>query len=109
MYIPKTIMFGDILNYKRHMALNIGQYCQVHEKDTPRNGQAARKKATICLGPSGNTQGLFKFMSLQSTKKITRSRWDSIPIPDTVISRVNDLAKGEPEHFICIDHKVRII
>ena len=96
MYIPKTIMSGDILNYKRHMALNIGQYCQVHEKDTPRNGQAARKKAIICLVPSGNTQGGLNFMSIHSEKNITRRSWDAIPMPETVISRVNELAKGEP-------------
>ena len=37
MYIPKTIVSGETLHYKRHLALNIGQYCQVHEYDTPRN------------------------------------------------------------------------
>ena len=30
-------------------------------------------------------------------------------MPDTVISRVNELAKGEPYNFIFIDRKCRII
>ena len=32
-----------------------------------------------------------------------------IPIPETFIPRVNELAKGEPEHFIFIDWKDFII
>ena len=27
---PKTIMSGEILYYKKHLSLQIGQYCQVH-------------------------------------------------------------------------------
>jgi hypothetical protein len=34
---PKTIMTGETLNYKKHLRLQIGQYCQVHEDDQPRN------------------------------------------------------------------------
>ena len=28
---PKTIMSGEILDYKKHLSLQILQYCQVHE------------------------------------------------------------------------------
>jgi hypothetical protein len=31
---PKTIMSGETLNYKKHLSLQVGQYCQVHEEDT---------------------------------------------------------------------------
>ena len=48
-------------------------------------------------------------MSLHLENKIARRNWDAIPMPDTVIARVNDLAKGEPEHFIFTDRKCRII
>jgi hypothetical protein len=27
---PKTIMSGETLNYKKHLSLQVGQYCQVH-------------------------------------------------------------------------------
>ena len=76
-------MFGKSLDYKKHPSLQFGQYCQVHEEDTPRNSQAPRTKGAICMGPSGNMQGGFKFMSLNSAKKITRRNWDVIPMPDT--------------------------
>jgi hypothetical protein len=51
---PKAIMSGETLDYKKHLSLKIGQYCQVHEKDHPRNSQLARTKGSISLEPSGN-------------------------------------------------------
>ncbi len=39
-------------------------------------------------------------MSLKSGKKITRRSWDEIPMPDTVIDRVNLLGKQEPEQLV---------
>ena len=76
MYIPKIIMSGGNLHYKRHLAFKIGQYCQVHKEYTPRNSQASREKATIFLDQSGNTQCGFKFMSFHFAKNITRRVWD---------------------------------
>ena len=36
---PMTITSGETLDYKKHLRLQIGQYCQVHEEDAPRNSQ----------------------------------------------------------------------
>ena len=66
-------------------------------------------KSAICLGPSGNTQVVFEFIIIHLEKKITRRSCYATPIPDTVIALVNELSKGEPEHFIFTDLKVRII
>jgi hypothetical protein len=93
---PKTIMSGETLDFKKHLSLQIGQHCQVHEEYTPRNSQAARTKGAISLGPSGNLQGGFKFMALNSGKKIMRCSWDVIPLLDVAITRVNDLGKDQP-------------
>jgi hypothetical protein len=69
---PKTIMSGETLDYKKHLSLQVGHFCQhVHEEDTPRNSQSPRTKGTISLGPSGNLQGGYKFMALNTGKKIT--------------------------------------
>ena len=84
-------MSDEILDYKKHLSLQIGQYCQVHEKDVPRNIQKPRTKGTISLGHSGNLQGGFKFMALNTGKKIVQRSWDVIPIPDAVITRVSAL------------------
>jgi hypothetical protein len=106
---PKTIMTGETLAYKKHLSLQLGQYCQVHEEDTPRNSQLPRTQGAIYLGPSGNIQGGFKFMSLMSGKRIAQRTWDIIPMPQTIIDRVNKLGKDQPEQFIFTDRKGRLI
>jgi hypothetical protein len=44
--IPKTIMSGETLDYKKHLSMRIGQYYQVHEEDNPRNNQLAHTKGS---------------------------------------------------------------
>ena len=48
-------------------------------------------------------------MSLNSAKKITRRSWDTIPMPDAVISRINELAYNELDQFIFTDCRGRPI
>jgi hypothetical protein len=102
---PKTIMSGETLNYKKHLSLQVGQYCQVHKEDTPRNSQSPRTKGAISLGPSGNLQGGYKFMALNTRKKITRRSWDVIPMPNMVIAHVNALGTDQHEQLIFTDRR----
>jgi hypothetical protein len=102
-------MTGETLTYTVQLTLQLGQYCQVHEEFTPRNSQLPRTQGAICLGPSGNIQGGFKFMSLASGKVISRRTWDSIPMPNSVITRVHELGKDQPEQFIFTDRRGRLI
>ena len=68
----------------------------MHEEVSPHNIQATRTRGAICIGPNGNLQGGYKFLALNSAnKKIWRS-WDALPIPDTVIFRVNTLGGDQP-------------
>jgi hypothetical protein len=106
---PKTIMSGETLDYKKHLSLQIGKYCQVHEEDHPRNIQLTRTKGAISLGPSGNLQGGFKFMALNTGKKIVRRSWDVIPMPDVVIARVNALGSDQPRQMTFTDRHGRLI
>ena len=61
------------------------------------------------MGTSGNMQGGFKFMSLRSMKNITKISWYMIPMPYTVIDRVNLLGKYQPELLLFTDCKGQII
>ena len=70
--IPTKILIGNSLHYKKHIGLNIGQYCQVQEEETPRNSNKPRTKGAICMVPSRNIQGGFKYMRLKSTRNNTR-------------------------------------
>jgi hypothetical protein len=93
---PKTIMSGEALDYKKPLSLQLGQYFQVHEEENPRNGQIARTKGVIYLGPSGNLQGGFKFMALNSDNKIVRCSWDVIPMPDLMIDHMKKKLRNLP-------------
>ena len=42
-------------------------------------------------------------MTLGFMKKGTKQSWDEIPTPDTVIVRVNTLAKGQPNDLDFLD------
>ena len=48
-------------------------------------------------------------MSLQTGQKITRYNLNEIPIPQTVINRVNILGNNQPELFIFTNRKVQKI
>ena len=104
-----SIMSGEILNYKKHLSLQVGQYCQVHEEESPRNSQHPRTKGAIVLGPSGNVQGGYRFMALNTGQKITRYSWTEVPMPDTVIARVNQLGADQPEHLTFTDRHGNLI
>jgi hypothetical protein len=106
---PNTIMSGETLDFKKHLSLQIGKYCQVHEEDTPQNSQVDRTKGAISLDPSGNLQGGFKFMALNSGKKIVRRSWDVIPMLDVVINRVNESGKDQPSIMTFRDRHGRLI
>jgi hypothetical protein len=92
---PKKIMYGETLDYKKHMSLQLGKYFQVHEEDNPRNSQIARTKGAMSLGPSGNLQGGFKFMALDSGKTFFVAVGMSFPCL-IVIDRVNALGRDQP-------------
>jgi hypothetical protein len=96
---PNTIMSGEKLDYKKNLSLQLEQYFQLHEEYNPHNSQIARTKGAISLGRRGNLQGGFKFMALNSSKKIFRRIWDVIPMPGLVIDRVNALGRYQPQNM----------
>ena len=68
---------------------------QVHEEPTPTNSPAAHTIGAITLVPTGNLQGGYKILNLQTGKKITRRNWTHLPMPTEVIKRVNQLGKEQ--------------
>jgi hypothetical protein len=96
-------MYGETLDYKKHLSLQLEQYFQMHEEDNHRNSQIARTKGAISLGPSGNLQGGSKFMALNSGNKIVRHSWDVISMPDIVIDQFNALCHDQLQHMTFTD------
>ena len=71
MMSPRTIMTGTQLDYKTDCHLTFGAYVQAHQELSPSNTQEACTVSAICLGPSSNIQGSFKFLNLATSRKIT--------------------------------------
>jgi hypothetical protein len=87
-YGPKTIMSGEIINFKK-FSLPFGTYCQVHEEKLPPNSLADRTVGAISLGPSRNNQGGHKIFTLNMSRVITHWSWDVILMPKSMVDRVN--------------------
>jgi hypothetical protein len=98
-------MSGENLDYKKHLSLQLGHYFQVHEEYNHRNSQIARTKRVISLVTSVNLQGGFKFMALNTSKKIFCRSWGVIPMPDLVIDRVNALGSDQPQQMTFTDRR----
>jgi hypothetical protein len=106
-YSPRTILMGETLDFKKHLALELGEYVQVHEEDKPCNGQAPHTKAAICMGLSGNCQGGYKFLALRTGKDVTCYSWTQLPMHNTVIAQVNELGQRQAEELTFTDRKNR--
>ena len=106
---PREIMCGEWLDQEKHLCLQFGEYCQVYEEELPRNRNTPRTLGAVCLGPTHNKQGGFKFMRLTTGAAVTRYGWDPIPIPSSVIARVNRLGEEQPELLVFTDKKGRHI
>ena len=93
---PRAIMCGEWLDQEKYLCLQFGEYCQVYEEELPRNSNKPRTLGAVCLDPTHNEQGGFKFMSVTTGAAVTRYGWDPIPMPSSVIERVNRLGKDQP-------------
>ena len=103
-FSPRQILSGETAEY-RFCSMGFGQYCQIHEEDAPRNSMAARTKAALSLGPSGNVQGGHKFLSLLTGKVVTRRAWTALPTPQAIIDQVHMMARGQPSLPIFTDRQ----
>jgi hypothetical protein len=72
-----------------------GAYCEVHTDPDITNTMKPRTKRAICLGPTGNMHGSYKFMALSTGKKIVRRKFTEMPITDSVIRQVDKWAKKD--------------
>lgn len=108
---PRMLLTGNKLDYNLHCQIPFGQYVQVHKENHPTNGQHSRTVGAICLGPTGNLQGRYKFMNLCTGKKILQRHWTPLSMSNKVIDHVNALgqAEGQPKLFTFYDGKGNLI
>ncbi len=80
------------LDAKPHCRVPLGSYCEVHVDPEITNTMDPRTKWAICLGPTGNLQGSYKFLSLATGKRITSRKFSEMPITESVIEQVEKMA-----------------
>ena len=95
---PRTIVTGITANYATQCRVPIGAYCEVHNENHPSNTELARTSRAIALNPTGNLQGSYHFLSLDTGKLISRRRWTELPVTDEIIARVHELAFAERDY-----------
>jgi hypothetical protein len=91
---PRKIVYQHKLDFAKHCKLPFGMYCKVHEKLTPTNTMVTRSTPAIVLGPTGNLQGSYKFLSLATGKKVKQCTFTPYPMPDSVIKKVKAYGKS---------------
>ena len=88
---PLTIMTGVPNPSYTSFNIEFGQYVQVHDHPNVTNSMKTRTMPAIALGASKSENGWY-FMSLETGKKILRYRWITLPITQSVIDRVHNMA-----------------
>jgi len=92
MYSPREIIMRQRLDGKTHARVPFGSYCKVCEDRDITNTMAPRTIWAICLGPTGNAQGSYKFLSLATGKKLIRRSFTEMPVTESVIKKVAEIA-----------------
>ena len=81
------------MDYNLHAVLEFGDYVQTHEEHS--NAMTPRTVGGLCLGPTGSPNGSHYFLNLSTGKRIIRTRWTQLPLPNEVIDRVQRLARQQ--------------
>jgi hypothetical protein len=93
---PRELFTGKKLNYNLDLRLEFGAYVQIpNDNNHQKNSMEERTIDAICLRMKGNLQGSGMFYSLKTNKVVTRDRWTVLPMPATVIEKLNKLADGD--------------
>jgi Reverse transcriptase (RNA-dependent DNA polymerase) len=91
---PREQLLGVTLDAKSDLRFGFGDYCQICDNDTD-NSMDERTTGAIALMPVGNSTGSWWFMVLMTRKAVRRDNAVRLPMPDWVISYLNDLAKKD--------------
>ncbi len=91
-YSPHMILKRENFDYNKHCVAACGQYVQANQENDPTNTNAARTIDGIYLRPMKNKQGGHVIMNIQTGKEMTRQTVKPIPVTETVIAAVEQMA-----------------
>eukprot|EP00804_Cyclotella_cryptica_P027764 CCRYP_009202-RA/>CCRYP_009202-RA protein AED:0.72 eAED:0.12 QI:0/-1/0/1/-1/1/1/0/1137 len=88
---PSELILNRKLDFNAHCKVEYGEYVQTHEEHD--NSMGTRTVGAIATRPTGNTQGGYYFIRLDTGRRINRRDWTTLPMPDIVIDQVHRLAR----------------
>ncbi|KAL7485324.1 hypothetical protein ACHAW6_010934 [Cyclotella cf. meneghiniana] len=74
-YSPWEMVLRTKLTFEKHCKLPFGEYVEANDHPAITNDSMPRTTPAISMGPTGNSQGTYKFYSLITGKKIKRRKW----------------------------------
>ena len=107
-YSPNMILTQRKLNYEKHCKIPFGAYVQANQENNPTNSNAPRTIDGIYLRPMTNQQGGHEIMNLQTGLKITRNKVWEVPLTDTVIQAVEQMAMDQGMKSLKIEGRNRV-
>jgi hypothetical protein len=92
---PRELFSCHKLDVKLHCKTPSGAYCKVHTDPDIANMMEPKTKWGICLGPTRNMQGSYKFMSFSTGKKIVRRKFTEMSMTKSVMKQIDKWAKKD--------------
>ncbi len=89
---PHKFVLRHKLDAKLHCRASFGSYCEMHVDPDIANTMDPRMKWAIYMGPTGNLQGSYKFLSLATKKIVTWRIFMEMPIMESVIKQLKKMA-----------------
>jgi hypothetical protein len=100
---PQGILTDLYPDADKHRRMPFGANAQVHgEPEHGNDAMVSRTVGRILLGPTGNIQGTYKFMSLLTGRLIKAQSCAPLPMPDEVIKMVERIELSDiTKHYSC--------
>ena len=90
---PRVLFTGRKVDVKKELCMSFGTYVEAYDPKVRSNDPSAmRTESAIALYPTGNDNGSWVMLTLNSGHYITRSQFVVLPMTDLVIARLNQLA-----------------
>ena len=91
---PREIVYRHKLDFTKHYKSPFGTYCEVHDEPVPTNTMVTCSTPAIVLGPTGNLQGTYKFLSPATGKMVKQLALTPYTMSDSVIRKVEVYGKS---------------
>lgn len=89
---PREYFLGRKINYKTDLRITFGEYAQVSIPNIVSNDpRVPRTEGAIALLPTGNREGSIWFYLLGTGSIVRRQNFTTLPIPQEVIDRLNNM------------------